>query len=273
MRMSTARRLGGARRRITIFFADVRGFTEVTDRSRQRAEEFVAKRNLIGEEAELHFDAEAEAVLNTVNPYLSAVADVIKKHGGSLDKYIGDCVMAFWGAPGTNPRHATACVRAAVEAQRAVLEMNHQRQAENDRRVEENFRRTSASQEPLPMLDLLTLGSGINTGVVIVGMVGSEAHFMNYTVFGREVNLASRLEGASGRARILISEETHRELVRDDPELASLCREHPPLTLKGFRDVVKAYEVVWKPTDVSADEAGQTVTMIRSKDALPSQPR
>src|SRR6185503_10182734 len=144
-------RLGGARRRVTIFFADVRGFTEVTERSRQRAEDFVAQRNLIGEEAERHFDAEAEAVLNTVNPYLSAVADVIKKHGGSLDKYIGDCVMAFWGAPTVNPCHAA-----------------------NDRRVEENFQRATAGQDPLPMLDILTLGSGINTGVVTVGTVGSE---------------------------------------------------------------------------------------------------
>jgi len=96
-------------------------------------------------------------------------------------------------------------------------------------------------------------------------MVGSEAHLMNYTVFGREVNLASRLEGASGRARILISEQTRRELLRDEPELASLCIDHPPLTLKGFRDIVKAYEVVWLPVDVSREEAGQTTTAIRSR--------
>jgi class 3 adenylate cyclase/CHASE2 domain-containing sensor protein len=258
-------RLGGARRRVTIFFADIRGFTEVTDHSRQRAEEFVAQKNWTGADAERHFDSEAEAVLNTVNPYLGAVADVIKKHGGSLDKYIGDCVMAFWGAPTANPRHAVGCVRAAIEAQRAVLELNHQRQAENNRRVEENFHRAAAGQNLLPLLDILTLGSGINTGAVTVGMVGSEAHQMNYTVFGREVNLASRLEGASGRARILIGEETHRELLRDDPELASLCIDHPPLTLKGFRDTVKAYEVLWRPKDVSGDEAGQTMTIIRSK--------
>jgi len=257
--------LGGAQRRVTIFFADIRGFTEVTDRSRQRADEFVARRNLAGAEAERHFDTEAEVVLNTINPYLGAVADVIRNHGGSLDKYIGDCVMAFWGAPTANSRHAASCVRAAIEAQRAVLELNHQRQAENDRRVEENFRRATAGQDPLPMLDILTLGSGINTGVVTVGMVGSEAHLMNYTVFGREVNLASRLEGASGRARILIGEATHRDLLRDDPELAALCVEHPPLALKGFRDTVKSYEVLWRPADVSGAEAGQTMTLVRSK--------
>ncbi len=257
--------LGGARRRITIFFADIRGFTAVTERSQQRAEELVARRCLSGAEAERQFDIEAETVLNTVNPYLSAVGDVILKHGGSLDKYIGDCVMAFWGAPAANPRHAGACVRAAVEVQRVVLELNEQRQAENVRRTAEHLHRATPGQDALPMLEILTLGSGVNTGVVTVGMVGSEAHLMNYTVFGREVNLASRLEGASGHARILISAETHGDLLRDDPELAALCREHPPLTLKGFRDPVKAYEVMWRPADVSGDEAGQTMTTIRSK--------
>jgi len=70
-------------------------------------------------------------------------------------------------------------------------------------------------------------------------------------VFGREVNLASRLEGASGRSRILISEETYRELLRDDPELAATCIEQPPLSLKGFRETVKSYEVPWRPPGTS----------------------
>jgi adenylate cyclase len=117
----------------------------------------------------------------------------------------------------------------------------------------------------LPMLDILTLGSGINTGFMTVGTVGSEEHIMNYTVFGREVNLASRLEGASGRARILIGEETYRDLLKDDPVVAATCRQQPLLTLKGFTDPVQCYEVPWRPADVTAEEAQQTSTMIASR--------
>lgn len=256
-----ALRLGGARRNVTVFFADIRGFTEVTDASRQRAEEFAAKHKLAGPAAGEFYDAQAGAILDTVNPYLSLVADVVKRHGGTLDKFIGDCVMAFWGAPIDHPGHAASCVRAAVEAQRAVLELNRGRQRENERRIGENARRAGAGQDPLPLLDLLTLGSGINTGPVTVGLVGSEAHLMNYTVFGREVNLASRLEGASGRARILISAQTYQELLRADPELAAACTAQPPLALKGFREPIQAYEVAWHSGDVSLEAAGQGMSI------------
>jgi class 3 adenylate cyclase len=77
------------------------------------------------------------------------------------------------------------------------------------------------------------------------------------------VNLASRLEGASGNARILISESTYREVLRDDPGLAATCSEQGPLALKGFRDPIRAYEVPWRPRDVSAVQAGQTEIIIR----------
>jgi class 3 adenylate cyclase/CHASE2 domain-containing sensor protein len=255
--------LGGTRRCVTVFFADVRGFTAVTDSSQQRAERFVTERGLVGDAAQKYFDSEAEAVLNAVNPYLSILADVIKQHDGTLDKYIGDCVMAFWGAPVKKPRHAVCCVHAAIEAQRAIFEFNQQRIAENERRAGENIRRATSGKEPMPMLEVLTLGTGINTGFVNVGMVGSEAHLMNYTIFGREVNLASRLESASGRARILISESTYQELLRDEPELAAACREQEPLELKGFLDRIKAYEVPWRADDVAPVEAGQSATIVR----------
>jgi len=79
-------------------------------------------------------------------------------------------------------------------------------------------------------------------------LMGSDAHFLNYTVLGREVNLASRLEGVSGRGRIIISDATCREIQRLDPELASTCVELPPQEVKGFRDAVKIYEVHWQRT-------------------------
>jgi class 3 adenylate cyclase/CHASE2 domain-containing sensor protein len=257
--------LRGERRQLTVFFADVRGFTEITDEHQQRAGTVVMTRSLNSEKAKEIFDAEAADVLSAVNIYLGIAADCIKKHGGTLDKYIGDCVMAFWGAPIPNEKHAASCVHAVIDMQRAIFDLNQKRRDENNRLEEENFRRVLDGQSPLPLLDVLTFGSGINTGYVTVGLMGSEAHTMNYTIFGREVNLASRLESASGRGRILISEQTFRELQCQDPELAATCREQPPLELKGFRDPVKAYEVPWRPPELSSVDAGQSQTIIRNK--------
>jgi adenylate cyclase len=182
-----------------------------------------------------------------VNTYLALVADQVKKHDGTLDKYIGDCVMAFWGAPTVMEKQALCCVRAAIDAQRAVFELNKQRLEENQRRELENMARISAGLTPKPMMPILLLGTGINTGLATAGLMGSEQHQFNYTVFGREVNLASRLESLSGRGRILISENTHKCLLRDDKELAATCVALPDLQkLKGFGAAVKVYEVPWR---------------------------
>ncbi|HPY31006.1 MAG TPA: adenylate/guanylate cyclase domain-containing protein [Verrucomicrobiota bacterium] len=238
--------LSGARREVTVFFADVRGFTALTDQSQERAEQYVREHQLTGEAAEACYANQAGEILATVNLYLAQVADMVIKHDGTLDKYIGDCVMAFWGAPTFSPHHARACVRAAVDAQRAIHELNQRRQAENQAREAENIRRASRGQPPLPLRPLLALGTGINTGVVTVGLMGSEQHLRNYTVFGREVNLASRLEGISGRGRIVISEATYRHLERDAPALAATCVALPPVAVKGIRAAVSVYEVPWQ---------------------------
>ena len=239
--------LGGARREITVFFADVRGFTELTDISQEHIAEYVRSHNLAGEAAEACFDEQAKETLSTVNLYLGLIADTVIKQDGTLDKFIGDCVMAFWGAPTPNPKHALACVRTAIEAQRAVYELNRQRSTENRRRELENLGLVAAGRPPKPMLPILLLGSGINTGMATVGLMGSAAEMQNYTVFGREVNLASRLESASGRGRIFIGQATYEHLRRDDPAMAATCVELPPRDLKGFRSAVKAYEVPWRP--------------------------
>jgi adenylate cyclase len=238
--------LGGSRRRVSVFFADIRGFTRMTDESQAAAEQYVREHGLKGASADAYVEAQAREILSTVNLYLGAVADTIKAHYGTFDKYIGDCVMAFWGAPTPNERHAADCVRAAVEAQQAIYDLNCQRDAENRRRLADNSRRAAAGHAPLQILTLLSLGCGINTGVVTVGLMGSDQHILNYTVFGREVNLASRLEGASGRGRILISESTHQELVRSDPGLSQVCLGLPPVSVKGFREPVPVYEVEWR---------------------------
>lgn len=238
--------LGGARREVTVFFADVRGFTTLTDEIEQEVQDFVESRQLDQATAEKYFDESARETLETVNLYLAAVADSVKKHGGTLDKYIGDCVMAFWGAPTPNTKHAAACVHAAIEAQRTIRELNEKRAAENAAREIENRERILAGLPARPPLRGLQLGTGINTGPVTVGLMGSDAHILNYTIFGREVNLASRLEGVSGSGRIIISDRTYYRLLRDDPVLASTCVELFPVSVKGIRDAVRIYEVPWQ---------------------------
>ena len=238
--------LSGARREVTVFFADIRGFTELTDQSHEASVQHVRASGLSDAAATAYFDEQARETLATVNLFLSRVADMVKQHDGTLDKYIGDCVMAFWGAPTPNAQHALACVRAAIDAQRGIHELNEIRAAENRRTEEENKTRQASGQTLKPILPVLALGSGINTGLATVGLMGSDAHILNYTVFGRDVNLASRLEGVSGRGRIIISEATHQHLRRDDPKLAATCIELPPVEVKGFREAVRIYEVPWR---------------------------
>ena len=248
--------LGGTRREITVLFADVRGFTEFTDTSQERVENYIKQNNLTEAAAESYIDEQARETLDTVNKYLGLVADTIIERDAVLDKFIGDCVMAFWGAPTAYPRHAVACVHAAIVAQRAINEFNQQRALENKSREVENQARLSAGLPPKLMLPLLLLGSGINTGMATAGFMGSAAKTRNYTVFGREVNLASRLEGLSGRGRIFISEATYKHLLRDDPDLAVRCILQPPQKVKGIAATINVYEVPWRlPTDppVTAD--------------------
>jgi len=241
--------LGGARREVTVMFADVRGFTEITDRLQQTTAEEIQLNRLTGNAAEARYDEVAKQMLQTISLYLGLVADIVKKHGGTLDKYMGDCAMAFWGAPKSNPQHALGCVRAAVEAQRSIHELNQRRQAENAVIETENTSRAVAGQSPRPLLPILTLGTGINSGAVMVGLMGSDDHGLNYTVIGREVNLASRLESLSGRGRIIIGETTYEQLQLAEPALAATCVEQESATLKGFQKPVRNFEVPWQTQD------------------------
>jgi adenylate cyclase len=261
--------LGGARRKVTVFFADVRGFTRVTDEIQARAEQHVRDKALPPVEAEAYLDAQARDILATVNLYLGVIADTIKLHNGTLDKYIGDCVMAFWGAPAPSERQALDGVRAAIDSQRAIYALNLRRAAENQRRLKENQARAGAGQSPLPLLTLLALGTGINTGTATVGLMGSDAHIVNYTVFGRDVNLASRLEGISGRGRIVISESTFLDLKHLAPELAEVCEELPPVEVKGIRDALRIYEVHWRQASTES-VAYDTGILTGAESSLPS---
>jgi class 3 adenylate cyclase/CHASE2 domain-containing sensor protein len=254
--------LGGARREVTVLFSDVRGFTEMTDQSQARADDYVRERNLSNREAAEVYDEQAREVLATVNLFLTTVVGHVINNRGTFDKYIGDCVMAFWGAPTSNPRHAVDAVRAAIAAQRAMHRLNLDREAENQRRQQENTVRVAKGQPPLPSLAVLSLGTGINTGTVTAGLMGSDQTQVNYTVFGREVNLASRLEGVSGRGRIIISATTFASLQAENPELASSCVPLVPVHVKGFLKPVPVYEVPWREEaapPLPAPAAGETV--------------
>jgi class 3 adenylate cyclase/CHASE2 domain-containing sensor protein len=236
----------GTHREVTVLFADVRGFTAFTDQMQEQVAEFVRHHQTEPALAEKFFEESARETLYTVNLYLAAVAEAVKNHGGTLDKYIGDCVMAFWNAPTPTEKHALACLHAAIDAQRAILRLNEMRLAENPAREIENQKRQADGLPPKPLHVALQLGTGINTGLVTVGLMGSEDHGFNYTVFGREVNLASRLEGVSGSGRIIISAVAYDYLVSHAAEMAATCKELPPEKVKGFREVVRIYEVPWK---------------------------
>jgi adenylate cyclase len=180
--------------------------------------------------------------------------------------------MAFWGGPMPNPRHPSDAVRSAIDAQRAMLELNRKREAENQRIAAGSAARAAQGLPPESPLPLLSMGTGINTGMAIMGLMGSDADGLSYTVFGREVNLASRLEGLSGYGRIIISHATFLALQREAPDLAALCVEQIPAELKGFRQAVRNYEVLWRPDggpedpslkQVAVTSAGGTSTFLR----------
>ena len=160
-------RLGGEKRDLTVLFADIRGFTSLSEKLDPRL------------------------LLELLNEYLTPMTDIIvQDHRGTLDKYIGDAIMAFWGAPQLQPDHALRACRAALDMTARLAELRRGWQARG-----------------LPEIDI---GVGINSGPMSVGFVGSQDRFYNYTVLGDAVNLASRLEGTNREygTRILISEST-----------------------------------------------------------------
>ncbi|UPT74477.1 MAG: adenylate/guanylate cyclase domain-containing protein [Elusimicrobiota bacterium] len=145
-------KLGAQKREMTVFFLDIAHFTTISEKM------------------------DAEALIAFLNKYLSALSTVILDRRGTIDKYIGDCVMAFWNAPLENKDHAADAIRSALECQKAIAKLN------------ENL------DKNLPMTPAVRIG--INTGFMAVGFTGTERK-LAYTVLGDEVNLASRLEGAN----------------------------------------------------------------------------
>src|SRR5258705_2819087 len=189
-------KLGGVSQTITILFADIRGFTRISEH------------------------APPEKIVSLLNRYFSAMTDIIFAHGGTLDKYLGDGLMALFGAPTATPEDASNALNAAVAMQRRVLGINQE-----------------LRDEGLPELGV---GMGLHTGEVTVGYIGSERR-SEYTAIGDAVNTSSRLESNARGGEILISDATAKAA-------HSRYRVQPrePITVKNREQPVVLWEVDWQ---------------------------
>jgi len=185
-------RLGGQRQEITSLFADIRGFT---DFSRQH---------------------DPEMLVEVLNQYLDVGAEAVLAEDGTLDKILGDCVVALFNAPLRQEDHVLRAVRAALKIQEGVARLH----------------------ERVPPAYRLAYGVGINVGDAVVGNIGAEQQ-MNYTAIGSSVNLASRLEGAAAPGQILLSDAVYRR-VREHIEARLLL----PIKVQGFTEPIVAYELL-----------------------------
>lgn len=248
----SASAMSSAQRNVTVYFGDVRGFTRFVEEGHARTLEQVRQKGLEGSGARDLMEKEARELLLTINLYLGRAADLVKDHDGTLDKYIGDCVMAFWGAPVPTKDHAAASVRAAIAIHRTVHGMNHEREHFNARQR----RHAPEGGAPKALLPILRMGSTINTGIATAGFMGSTAHISNYTVIGREVNIASRLQHHCGPGQILVTEATRLQVKRTDPALAATFRPLGPVDLPDIPEPVQVYEVPWQVEGNGAPAAG-----------------
>jgi adenylate cyclase len=186
--------LGGVDKELTVFFSDIRGFTSLS--------EAVPPQELV----------------NHLNLYLTAMTDIIMEYQGTLDKYVGDEIMSFWGAPLPQPDHALLACKCALKQSEKLKELN----------------------EGWPEALKIRIGMGLNSGIMTVGNMGSMGR-MNYTLMGDNVNLGARLEGTNKAyyTEIIISEFTYG-LVRDHV----IVRELDNIRVKGKNKPVLIYELI-----------------------------
>lgn len=188
-------RLGGVNQKITVLFADIRGFTSLSEKENP------------------------EKVVGLLNKYFSAMSEIIFAFGGTLDKYIGDGLMAIFGAPTASPDDSKNALKTAVAMQQRLKNLNVELAAEGYGNIE--------------------IGIGLHTGIATIGYIGSEQR-SEYTAIGDTVNLASRLEHNARGGQILISEATAAEC----QGLVTLIP-YEPITVKNRLQPVSLFEVKW----------------------------
>lgn len=193
--------LGGVDKDLTIFFSDIRGFTKLSE------------------------GMTPQELVNHLNIYLGVMTDILLEYNGTLDKYIGDAVMCFWGAPLPQPNHAILACKTALRQMEALRQLN----------------------DSWPEERQINIGIGINSGITTVGNMGSLGR-MNYTLAGDNVNIAARLEGANKlyKTNVLISEGTYG-LVKDQVVARELDHIRPkgkdmPVVIYELLDVIDGLE-------------------------------
>jgi adenylate cyclase len=197
----TIESLSGRTREVTVLFSDIRNFTSLSE------------------------TRPPHEVVALLNRYFDRQVEVVFRHGGTLDKFIGDCIMAFWGAPLDDPDHANHAVAAALEMQETLLEFKNELAAEGSEVAD------------------FDVGIGVHSGPVVVGFIGAQRK-LDYTVIGDTVNLASRVEGLTkGVARILITRET---MLACQPSGTMNFAAHGAFAVKGRTVDVELFEPTWK---------------------------
>ena len=190
-------RLGGETRTMTFMFSDIRGFTPISEK----------------------YKGNPEGLTKLINRFLTRMTDIIIKNGGTIDKFMGDCIMAFWNAPIDDGQHEEHAIQAALEMQEELKLLN-----------------AELTAEQLPNINI---GIGINTGEALVGNMGSNQRF-DYSVIGDAVNLASRLESSSktlGKT-LVIGEETVKAA-----KLNYNFDYVDKITVKGKTEAIKVYTI------------------------------
>lgn len=215
-------RLGGDKRDMTVFFSDIRGFTTLSER------------------------LEPEVLVEILNEYLGSMTDLVFAHDGMLDKYIGDAVMAVWGAPLPQPDHSARACFATLEMVKRLDELNAEWEARGWPRLQ--------------------IGCGLNTGPMVFGNMGSTQH-MAMTVMGDNVNLGSRLEGLTKtyRTDIIAAESTILEA-----DGAVVARELDLVRVKGKADAVRIFQLLGRSEERErwtelVDAFGKGVDAYRTK--------
>ncbi len=188
--------LKGEKTTLSVMFTDIRGFTPMSR------------------------GMDPQALINLLNSHFDESIDIIDRYGGTLDKFIGDAIMAFFGAPVHYDDYYMRAINAAVQMQRAVDKFNFQRKIDGK--------------------DPVNIGIGINTGEVVVGNIGSNKR-LEYTVIGETVNIANRLCSVAKKGQIIVSQSTYDLL--PNKSIASPIEQ---VTLKGVAEPVTVYEIIWK---------------------------